>query len=67
MWDITLTFAPSPLARIYTRQEAKFADDSLWPEQFEWLRQRLEKMHKVLGPIVKAIASSNELVTAPEA
>ena len=39
--------------RIFTRKDADFLDDSLWPEQFEWLRQNLEKMLGVLGPIVK--------------
>ena len=39
--------------RIYTRQSADFLNDQLWPQQFEWLRQRLETMHKVFGPIVK--------------
>jgi hypothetical protein len=39
--------------RLYTRQTADFLDEQLWPEQFEWLRQRLETMHKVFAPIVK--------------
>lgn len=39
--------------RAFTRRNADFLDDSLWPEQFEWLRQRLEKMYAVLRPIVR--------------
>jgi hypothetical protein len=39
--------------RLYTRQNADFLNENIWPEQFEWLRQRLETMYKVLGPIVK--------------
>lgn len=39
--------------RLYTRQNADFLDEALWPQQFEWLKQRLETMHKVFGPIVK--------------
>jgi len=39
--------------RLYTRQNADFLNEALWPEQFEWLRQRLETMHKVFAPIVK--------------
>ena len=39
--------------RIFIRKDADFLDDSLWPGQFEWLRQHLEKMLSVLGPIVK--------------
>jgi hypothetical protein len=39
--------------RLYTRQDADFLNEALWPEQFEWLRQRLETMHKVFAPIVR--------------
>lgn len=39
--------------RIYTRQSADFFNDLLWPQQFEWLRQRLETMHRVFAPIVR--------------
>ena len=39
--------------RLYTRQNADFLDQKLWPEHFDWLRQRLETMHKVLAPLVK--------------
>ncbi|MGB4782678.1 DUF4268 domain-containing protein [Candidatus Methylomirabilis sp.] len=41
------------MCRLYTRQNADFLDEALWPQQFEWLKQRLETMHKVFGPIVK--------------
>lgn len=41
------------MCRLYTRQNADFLNEALWPQQFEWLRQRLEIMHKVFGPIVK--------------
>ena len=41
------------MCRLYTRQSANFLDEKLWPQQFEWLRQRLEIMHKVFAPIVK--------------
>ena len=39
--------------RLYTRQNTDFLNEALWPDQFEWLRQRLEKMHNVFAPIVK--------------
>ncbi len=39
--------------RLYTRQNADFTNEALWSEQFEWLQQRLEIMHKVFAPIVK--------------
>lgn len=44
--------------RLYTRQNADFTNEALWPEQFEWLRQNLEKMHKVFVPIVKGLKSN---------
>lgn len=39
--------------RVFTRVDADFMDESRWPEQFDWLRQRLERMHAVLGPVVR--------------
>jgi hypothetical protein len=41
------------MCRLYTRQDADFLNESLWFQQFEWIRQRLEKMHTVFAPIVK--------------
>jgi len=41
------------MCRIFTRQDADFLKEALWPQHFEWIRQRLEKMHKVFSPIVK--------------
>lgn len=41
--------------RIYTRTNANFLDTNLWPEQHEWLRERLETFHKVFAPIVKSL------------
>jgi hypothetical protein len=45
--------------RLYTRKDANFIDETAWPELFEWLRQRLEKMHKVFAPIVKELKSNS--------
>lgn len=39
--------------RLYVRQSYDFRDESLWPEQFEWLRTKLETMHKVFAPMMK--------------
>lgn len=41
------------MCRFYTRQNADFLNEDLWPQYFEWLRHRLETMHKVFAPIVK--------------
>ena len=39
--------------RLVIWQEADLHTEAQWPAYFEWLRQRLETMHSVLGPIVK--------------
>ena len=41
--------------RLYVRQDADFLNESLWPQQFEWLRQHLETMHQVFSPLVKKL------------
>lgn len=41
--------------RLYARQNYDFLNEALWPEQFEWLRIKLETMHKVFAPIMKAL------------
>jgi hypothetical protein len=40
------------MCRLYTRKDADFLNEALWPQHFEWLRQHLETMHKVFAPIV---------------
>lgn len=46
--------------RLYTRMSADYTNEALWPEQFEWLRQRLERMQKVFVPIVKSLKVNPE-------
>ena len=41
------------MCRIYTRQNADFLNEALWPQQFGWFKQRLETLHTVFAPIVK--------------
>lgn len=41
------------MCRLSTRQNADFLNETLWPEQFAWLRQKLETMHKVFASRVK--------------
>jgi hypothetical protein len=41
------------VCRLYTRQNADFLNQQLWPQHFDWLRQRLETMYKVFAPIVR--------------
>ena len=51
---------------LFTRQDADFLNESLWPEQFEWLRQRLETMHKVFAPIMKNLTLEEPTPAATE-
>lgn len=43
------------MCRLYTREDSDFRTEELWPEQFEWLRGRLETMHRVFAPIIKRL------------
>ena len=43
------------MCRIYTRINADFLDRKLWPQQHEWLRERLATFHDVFAPIVKSL------------
>ncbi len=52
--------------RIYSRQDADFLNEQLWPQQFDWLRQRLESMHRVFAPIVKSLKIKEEDIPATE-
>lgn len=44
-------------ARLYVRTDADFTNETLWPAQFEWLRGKLEVMHRVLAPIIRELRS----------
>jgi hypothetical protein len=39
--------------RIYTRQNADFMNESLWPDQQRWLKEKLELFYRVFAPIVQ--------------
>ena len=41
--------------RIYIRRSANIRDSSKWPEQYEWLSSRLEHLHQVFQPLIKAL------------
>jgi Domain of unknown function (DUF4268) len=43
------------MCRLFTRKDADFLSENLWPEQFAWLKDRLEIMHRVFAPVVKEI------------
>ncbi|MCC7137657.1 MAG: DUF4268 domain-containing protein [Planctomycetes bacterium] len=43
--------------RVFVARPARLAAEGEWPEQHEWLRQRLERLHDVFAKRVKALAS----------
>lgn len=49
------------VCRLYVRRDANIDEEAVWPELFDWLRQKLETMHRVLGPIVKSLKADPSL------
>jgi hypothetical protein len=41
--------------RLYSRQNADFLDETQWPQQFDWLQQRVETMYRVFAPMVRRL------------
>jgi len=41
------------MCRIYTRQDSDFLDEGLWPQQHEWLKEKLETLAQVFQPIIR--------------
>ena len=39
--------------RIYVRRSSDFTDEPNWPEQHAWLKEYLEKFHKVFSPWIR--------------
>lgn len=39
--------------KIFIRESSDFTNESLWPEQFEWLRQKQEALQRVFGPLIR--------------
>lgn len=50
--------------RIYTRQDADFLREDLWPEQQQWLKEKLELFHKVFAPIVQHLELEEDSAAA---
>lgn len=49
------------MCRIYVRQNADFLKDDLWPQQHEWLKDKLELFYKVFAPVMQTLnAGENE-------
>jgi hypothetical protein len=49
------------MCRIYTRQNADFLKEDLWPQQHTWLKEKLELFHRIFAPIVQSLdAGENE-------
>ena len=41
--------------RVFVRREADILDELQWPEHFEWLRSKLETMHRVFAPLMRKL------------
>jgi len=39
--------------RVYVRQNADFLNPALWPEQHQWLKEKLETFHRVFAPLAR--------------
>lgn len=50
--------------RIYLRRNADFLDPENWPEQHEWLRSNLERMHKVFSTRIKQLDATKVIDVA---
>jgi hypothetical protein len=50
--------------RIYTRQNADFLREDLWPQQQQWLKEKLELFHRVLAPIIQNLDVEQEAQSA---
>jgi hypothetical protein len=44
------------MCRIYLRRSADIGDRASWPELHEWLRQKLELLHRAFAPRVKQLS-----------
>ena len=48
------------MCRIFTRLDSNFLNENEWIEQFTWLREKLEIMHKVFSPLVRSLEVGDE-------
>jgi hypothetical protein len=44
------------MCRIHLRRSVDIGDRASWPEQHEWLRQKLELLHRAFAPRVKQLS-----------
>lgn len=51
--------ANKAMCRFYIRQTADFSNEQLWDEQFEWLRQKQETLHRIFAPFLREIRVLN--------
>jgi hypothetical protein len=50
--------------RIYTRVNADFTQEHLWPQNQQWLKEKLELFQKVFSPIVQNLDVEEETQAA---
>ena len=44
------------MCRLFVKKDDDFTDEANWPGEFAWLREHLEKMHRVFAPIVRDLS-----------
>jgi hypothetical protein len=49
--------------RILVRKRVDLRDRASWPDQHEWLRDRLERLYKVFAPRVRTLPSEPQIAT----
>jgi len=47
------------MCRIFARQNADFLKEDLWPQQHQWLKEKLELFHGVFAPVVQTLDAGN--------
>jgi hypothetical protein len=47
--------AASKSAKVYLRRSADLQNRSDWPSQHAWLREKLEKLHRVFNPLIRQL------------
>ena len=43
------------ICKLYVRQDADWLDEAKWPRHFAWLKEKLEIMHRIFGPVMKQV------------
>lgn len=53
------------MCRIYTRKDADFLQEQLWPQQQQWLRENLELFQRVFAPLIQNLDDEQPALQEP--